>query len=264
MKIFLTSLNFLNLSKLKFDNMISIVCVYNNEDILNRYLIKSIKSQTINYELILLDNTKKQFKSAASALNYGGRKAKGEHIMFVHQDVDLRNNQFLQDAMNYLDSLSNIGIAGVAGKNNYKIITNIKYNCPPQNVGKFQINEPKIVQTLDECLIIIPKSVFKVLEFDEFTCNDWHLYSVDYCLSLASIALYCYVLPLKIYHRSNGIPLNQGYYDTLEKLFQKHCKRFNWINTTMGNWTCKIPVKIQKIKMIRFFLKIFEIFNFRS
>ena len=67
--------------------MISIVCVYNNKEILNKYLIKSLESQTEDYELILLDNTQNKFNSAAKALNNGGRKAKGDYIMFVHQDV---------------------------------------------------------------------------------------------------------------------------------------------------------------------------------
>lgn len=55
--------------------MISIVCVYNNQDILNDWLLKSLKNQTIKFELIKIDNTRNTFKSAEEALNYGGKKA---------------------------------------------------------------------------------------------------------------------------------------------------------------------------------------------
>ena len=77
--------------------MISIVCVYNNQDILNNWLLKSLKHQTVEFELITLDNTRNTFKSAAEALNYGGKKAKGKYIMFVHQDVDLSSDTWLED-----------------------------------------------------------------------------------------------------------------------------------------------------------------------
>ena len=95
--------------------MISIVCVYNNEEIFNNYLLKSLKSQTAKHEEILIDNTQGRFKSAAEALNWGGRKAKGKYIMFVHQDVDLSSNTWLENAENILDPIINLGIAGVAG-----------------------------------------------------------------------------------------------------------------------------------------------------
>ena len=48
--------------------MISIVCVYNSEQILNEYLINSLKKQSVKYELILLNNIKGKYKSAAEAL----------------------------------------------------------------------------------------------------------------------------------------------------------------------------------------------------
>lgn len=80
--------------------MISIVCVYNDEKILNDFLLKSLKAQTVEYELIKIDNTQNRFKSAAEALNYGGKKAKGEYIMLVHQDVDLSSDTWLKNEEN--------------------------------------------------------------------------------------------------------------------------------------------------------------------
>ena len=53
--------------------MLSIICVYNNRDILEKYLLNSLKVQSIEYELILIDNTSGKFNSAAKALNYGGK-----------------------------------------------------------------------------------------------------------------------------------------------------------------------------------------------
>ena len=60
--------------------MISIVCVYNDESVIENWLLKSLKDQTVEFELIKIDNTKNKFKSAAKALNYGGKKAKGSLV----------------------------------------------------------------------------------------------------------------------------------------------------------------------------------------
>jgi hypothetical protein len=46
--------------------MLSIVCVYNNIDILNEYLIKGLKYQKGDYELILIDNTDNKFCKATT------------------------------------------------------------------------------------------------------------------------------------------------------------------------------------------------------
>ena len=69
--------------------MISIICVFNDKKVLNECLLESLKNQTANYELILIDNTNRKFKSASEALNYGAKKAKGNYLMFVHQDMFL-------------------------------------------------------------------------------------------------------------------------------------------------------------------------------
>ena len=229
--------------------MISIVCVYNNKEILNNYLIKSLKNQTAKFETILLDNRQGHFKSAAEALNCGGKKAKGDYIMFAHQDVDLYSNTWLEEVEEMLDKLPNLGIAGVAGKskNNEGVITNIKHGSPPRFAGKIQFEKPTKVQTVDECLIIIPKSVFIKLQFDEDTCNDWHLYAVEYCLSIQKIGFNSYVIPEFIYHKSPGYSMSEKYFMTLKKVLKKHKSYYNKIYTTMGDWSTVYPLNIKRI-----------------
>ncbi|KKI00364.1 family 2 glycosyl transferase [Methanosarcina sp. 1.H.T.1A.1] len=228
--------------------MISIVCVNNNDKILNNYLLKSLENQTLDYELIIVDNTKGTFKSAAEALNYGGRKAKRKYIMFVHNDVSLSSNKWLEETEKMLDSLSNLGIAGVAGKKNHDgVMTNVTHGDPPKLAGKISIQSPIKVQTLDECLIIIPKCVFEVLQFDEKVCDNWHLYAVDYCLSVKILGFDAYVIPKGIYHRSSGYSMSEIYYVTLKKVSNKHNKSYKNVYTTMGDWNTSNPLILQRI-----------------
>lgn len=232
--------------------MISVVCVYNNRKILTDYLLKGLKNQTVKYELILIENTEGQNKSAAEALNYGGKKTTGDYIMFIHQDVDLTSNSWLEDVEKMLDSIQNLGIAGVAGRKDERgVITVIKHGNPPRLAGQIQINNPTKVQTLDECVVIIPKSVFKLLQFDEVVCDDWHLYTVDYSLCVGRIGLDVYVIPMFVYHKSPGYSFSGKYYLVLEKVIKKHKKNYRRIYTTMGDWSTLYPLIIQKQRIWR-------------
>jgi GT2 family glycosyltransferase len=218
-------------------NIITLVCVFNNKNILNNYLLNSLKNLHLNIEIILLDNTKGKFSSAAEALNYGGKKAKGKYIIFVHQDVKLYSNVF-DKITKILNKLPNLGIAGVAGRKKY-VITNIKHGIPPRPAGKIQIKKPIKVKTVDECLFIIPKKVFQIVKFDEKTCDDWHLYAVDYCLSINNAGYNIYTIPSSIYHLSTGY-LSEKYYSTLIKVVKKHKKKHKLIYTTVRNWRTSI------------------------
>lgn len=261
--------------------MISVVCVYNNERVLRDYLLQSLERQTSQYDLILQDSTKGMFKSAAQALNQGGDKAKGKYIMFVHQDVDLHSDSWLEEAEGILDSIPDLGVAGVAGVSEEgrnakeRIKTIIEHGIPPTPIPATPIHKPEKVQTLDECLAIIPKSVFNVLQFDEEVCDNWYYYVTDYCLSCRKLGLEAYVIPMVIRHLSVGSDENktrlqallslgampEPYYQTLKKILKKHKKDYKRIYETCGFWSTSYPVILQRIGFLvkagvnRLFLK---------
>ena len=234
--------------------MISVICVYNNKVILNKYLLKSLWNQTVDFELIKIDNRDNTFASAAEALNFGGKKAKGDFILFVHQDVDLLYNTWLEDAENILHSIHNLGIAGVAGVCEARKISedrarNIIIHGDNKLWGK-AISKPELVQTLDECLAVVPRKVFADLKFDEKICNDWHLYTVDYCLSVRKLELYAYAIPMLIYHKSRGDSRCIGYQRTLGKMLKKHKGQTKRVYTTFGVWRTSYPLFLQKAMQI--------------
>lgn len=226
--------------------MISIICVFNNKESLEHYLIKSLERQKSDYELILLDNTQGKYKSAAKALNYGGKNAKGKYLMFIHQDYELDSNTWLEETEKILDALNGLGIAGTAGKYDRNCISNITTGFPPVLAGPIQIKEPKKIQTLDECLIIIPKKIFENIPFDDATCDNWHLYATDYCLTVKKKGYDAYVIPMGGYHASPGYSFSEeDYYSTVQKLRKKHKMDYKWIYTTTGSWSTIYPLFLQ-------------------
>jgi SAM-dependent methyltransferase len=221
--------------------MISIIVVYNNEEALERILLPSLKNQTALFELIKLNNVGGRFNSASEALNYGGKKANGKYIMFVHQDVELDSDLWLEKVENLLDNIPDLGIAGVAGMSeNGKTDKERGRGCI-SDCGQIwewanPVEKSERVQTLDECLLIVPKSVFNKLQFDSKTFDDWHCYGVDYCLYVKEMGLSTYVIPAFIYHRSLRTNV-QNIRSYQKRLFNKHRRNYKHIYTTCGEIT---------------------------
>ena len=226
--------------------MLSIICVYNNRDILEKCLLNSLKIQSIEYELILIDNTSGEFNSAAKALNFGGKKSKGEYLIFIHQDFKFDSTTWLEDIENYLNNLDKFGVAGVAGKYDRNCISNIKTGFPPIYAGPIQITEPIEVQTIDECVILTSKKLFNDIHFDDVVCDNWHLYAADYCLTVKKAGFKVYVLPMDGYHVSSGDSFSaETYYPILKKFVKKYKNEYKWIYTTTGSWSTVYPLKMQ-------------------
>jgi hypothetical protein len=250
--------------------MFSIVCAYSNKETFARYLVTSLQRQGSEYERIFIDNCGVRFTSASAALNYGGKQATGKYIMFVHQDVDFESATWLDDAEKMLDGLPELGVAGVAGisesgRNLKERGRNVILHGPGRTPWEFgnAICKPEIVQTLDCCVLIVPRTVFEKIKFDEAACDNWHLYGEDYCLAAKSAGLDAYVLPLGIYHASRGgikssradIVLSLGalppeYYATLNNLVKKYRGKYKYIYTTNGEWNTFQPIIIQRIAML--------------
>lgn len=220
--------------------MISIICVYNNRALLERYLLKSLRAQSAKYQLILFDNSQGEFKSSAEIMNVASRKAVGEYLMFVHQDISFLSDSFLEDTEKTVEKIPKLGIVGAAGKSREfpNTITNILHGDPPFPVG-IQIKTPTRVQTLDSCLAIIPKTMYNLVRFDEKVLRGWYFFIVDYCLSVMNLGFSVYAIPMDLYHKSTGPKyLGLSYFIGLWRLLLKH-RNYRVIYTTVGNWTLK-------------------------
>jgi hypothetical protein len=229
--------------------MISIVCVYNDKNILRDFLQKSLLSQTVKHELIALDNSTGAFRSAAEALNYGALQLQAEstYILFAHQDIDFCSPTFLEETENMLNVLPDLGIAGVAGINaeEKRVVSNIMHGIPPVEAGR-KLEKATSVMTVDECCVIIPRQVFKKNQLDAAICDGWHLYMVEYCLKIKEAGLRVYVLPCAIYHASKGELLDvPAYFKTLKKVLRRHARSHKKIHTTCGRWNSQVPVLLQ-------------------
>ncbi len=234
--------------------MISVICVSNDEKVLRTCLLATLPKQDVPYEYINVDNRDGRFSSAAKALNHGGKNANGKYLMFVHQDITLLSDDVLREAERMMDSLPNAGVAGVAGKaDDSGVMSKITHGNPPTPAGTIRIEKPEKVQTVDECVVMVPRTVFEWLKFDEEACDSWHLYAADYSLSALKRGLEVYVLPLNVHHYPAGrypytnslTGMPEKYHETLGRLLRKHKKDFPRIHTSMGSWSTRWPLSLQ-------------------
>jgi hypothetical protein len=227
----------------KTETGFSIICAYNSREKLEKYLVKSLSNQTAPFELLTIDNTKEDYISAPHILNKTAGKARFEFLMFVHQDVALGSETWLENALKDMESLPNLGAAGVAGKSEKGFAASVTHGNPPFFTGDEKLTAPVEVQTLDGCLMIVPTKIFRKFSFDEKTIDGWYLYIADYCLELARRGYKNYVLPQQIYHESTGPKDPHLYEKTLLKILQKHWPHTKMIYTTMGEWSMPEPDK---------------------
>lgn len=215
----------------------SVVCVYNDKKKLEKYLLRGLENQDFPYETLLIDNREGRFRSAAAAFNFCLRDIKSKYVVFSHQDIYLgRPDSFLQ-IEKALEGWGDHVVAGVAGKKvGSWTISNITHDDPPSFPGKSRIKKAEKVQTFDECFFVVSKKLLDICPFDADTCSGWHLYAVDYCLSVGNKAPVL-VLPLEgVYHRGGNSFDISDYYKILRKVAQKHEMTIKKIYTTCGDW----------------------------
>jgi hypothetical protein len=236
--------------------MLSVVCVYNNTEIYKKYLKKSLDMQeNCDFELIEIDNNRSNYRSASEALNAGGMKAKGDFILFVHQDVCFSEASTLHQIEQMCLS-EDFGIAGVAGASSkdgrHCVLSNIVQGPDKTRNYMVSIDTAADCDTLDECLLIIPHDIFVLFPF-RYTGDVWHLYGTEYALRMHDNQKRVVVMPVKLWHRSEGDSINHSYFVTLQKICRQY-RHLKAIYTIFGKYhtssiRCFMECSIKELKI---------------
>ena len=210
---------------------LSVICVYNDENVLNSCLRKSMKMQSEEMEWIFLDNQKNTYTSAAQALNVGALKASRDYLVFLHQDIVFQSPDDMKNIYQALCEHEKT-VLGVAGCliHEKDIYSNVIHGQEKMPAGTATIDGMKEVDTLDECLIACSKKVYQSLKFDEILCDGWDLYGVDFCYRAILKKFSVCVLPLALWHVSPGNP-KHAFYACARRLRKKYHNQFSHMRT---------------------------------
>lgn len=223
--------------------MLSFICASNKPKVLKECVISSLEKQKDrDFELVVVDTTLKQYASAVEALNEGADRAKGDYFVFLHQDIQFEDEDFISKLRGFINQGPFL-IAGVAGvvpaklKWRKKILTNIVHGEDRINPGEpIHGNSVVSCNTVDECLFVIPRDIYVRRPLTEYVPT-WHLYAVEYCLwAEQSEPGSVKIFPLKLWHRSDGVSFDASYYTALTKIISAYKKRYKVLYTTMGAW----------------------------
>jgi hypothetical protein len=210
--------------------MISVICVYNDDECLERCLLSSLRGQTARHELVAVDNRDGRFRGAAEALNWGARRATGGWLMFVHQDISLLSPDWLARAEEILGRGAPSGWVGIAGMTEDGNFRGFLLDRAQLLGAPFA--EPAEVQTLDECVLIRRRQEEGHAYFDE-GMPGWHAYGVDACCRALREGQKNYVISLPVRHDSRSSNV-EGLEEAHLRVWREHGDALGRIATTCG------------------------------
>jgi hypothetical protein len=183
---------------------VSVITCFNNRKTLEINLKSSLESQQrIQYEFLGYDNSGGNSAFIPEALNTAAETAHGETLVFAHQDIFLMGNNWLYRMAENLQTLERYGAAGVAGVD--KEGRRYGFILDRGRMWGRPVTHASLVQTLDEQLLVTPRSLFLTVKFDKRF--KFHSYFSDYCLSVGSLGYRAYVLGLPVEHNSISVDI---------------------------------------------------------
>ena len=221
----------------------SIVTIVND---LEKYtgFCQSLNSQkNIKYELLPIYNLDGAYQSARKAYNSILDSCNGKYIIFTHPDIRLEETETLFSVKEYAERIETLGVIGVAGATfdegniNKRIIYSNILHGKDKNPAGIQIERPEKVQTVDECFFLIQREFILKNKFAQV--DGWHLYAVELCLQYILQDRINYVIPVKMWHMSDGKSLDVNYVYQLERLIKIYGEFFPIFYTTVKIWKTK-------------------------
>jgi hypothetical protein len=178
----------------------SLIAAVNNESVLRDNLLRSPDLADAS-DVIL----KRGFANAGAAYNSALAEARGDLLIFVHQDVYLPQGwiSVLEECVWKVSASDPTwGVLGVIGVNRNGAVHGHVYSTGlGRTVGKsFEL--PVQVHSIDEMVIILRR--YSGLHFDP-ELPGYHLYGTDICLQSWQRGFPCFVIADFCLHNSNGI-----------------------------------------------------------
>lgn len=217
----------------------SLITIANEKNIYDNFLVDLKKQEGIEYELLTIFNYNNEFSSARKVFNHFAKETTGDYLVFLHPDIRFLDAHALADIIARIDNLENVGVVGVAGakrkgKFGREIVTSIVQGLDKQKVGRALHDDIEEVQTVDECLFVVPRNYFIQHPFSNV--EGWHLYAVEYCLQAIKDGKFNYTVPANVWHLSDGKSMDPNYVKQINTLVELEHDNFEVICTTVKAW----------------------------
>lgn len=154
-----------------------------------------------DFELVIIDNSKKEY-NIFTAYNEGVRRAKGDILCFMHDDIlAFHTNRWGRNIESHFNNDIELGLVGISGSHFMPDTPAEWYHCQCGSGGCIQtvngvtedsqhLENFKDGKSILEAVIVdgmfmcIRKTLFKTISFDDETFTGWHCYDTDICLQV--------------------------------------------------------------------------------
>lgn len=192
----------------------TIVTVYNNKDILSKFLLNSIyKQEGATYEIKMEQGQNiSSLYGIPDFINRSALNSKGKIIVWAHQDVSFYSNSALRELKQVFQSIENNNKI-IVGSLGAKLTTNILGIKSKQMLaGEGYLEDfrrldsasysvqMQIVQTLDEGFFAITRDALVDNPMPLVKSIKWDFYTTLYCLVLRRKDFQSYTVPLNVNH----------------------------------------------------------------
>ena len=185
------------------------------------------------YELIVIDNSKNEY-SIFSAYNEGVRRAKGNVLCFMHEDMLYHTEGWGYIVLETFSQYPEYGLLGVAGSQIlpkyptpwcstlFTVATVFSDSIPAVHSTLVDINRPIVpMVVVDGVWMCVSRDLFDRIRFDDIIYDGFHMYDIDTCLQVINNGFKVGVLTtISIYHSSMG-NCNLQWFNNMERCWEK-------------------------------------------
>ena len=210
----------------------TIVCCYNKSSVLDE-MLKFLKNQTEEVELILIDNSNGKYSSCSSAFNSVVNQIHTKYVIYSHQDIIYNSRESLSSILDYFEKIGENDLIGVVGQraSTKERIGNIRQGRNRKRAVKGKIKGIEKCDTVDECFFGGYTECFRKFPFSETLCNGWHMYAVERCLAALERGNHVYVADADLTHLSGG-KTDHSYNVTFYKISKRYKSTVKYLATT--------------------------------
>ena len=185
--------------------MISIIICSRNTHVSSELNNNIQNTIGVEYELIVIDNSKNRH-SISSAYNEGEKQAKFPYLCFMHDDILFHTTDWGKKVIHHFQD-TKVGLIGTIGSHFMpktpigwyqskvtsgggiqRVFENDGYSFESQMDLTYLQNKLSIeAVVVDGLWFCIPKSLFRLVTFDENTFKEFHCYDLDICLQIREV-----------------------------------------------------------------------------
>jgi 2-polyprenyl-3-methyl-5-hydroxy-6-metoxy-1,4-benzoquinol methylase len=207
---------------------VEIAVAYDSRRILQKWFLRSVDLNRV--KLTLIENGRDP-TGVAKVLNSHKRTSKADWLVFCHQDFLVQESGWVKK-ISSLEPVCCYGPLGIDRRGN--LLGRVR-----RGDGLFIGQSAKMgeVNTLDESCIIVPRSIYEKIDFDEKVPFDF--YVADYCLEAKTAGYSSQVIQLDCHHALCPLARDtesKSYLNGKQLFLEKHRNVRPLLTTTFQVW----------------------------